>query len=967
MARNWRRLWHLSIISIILSGASVNLLSPLRAQIIPDNSLRSENSVVTPLNGQVDRIDGGLRRGSNLFHSFQEFNIREGQGAYFANPAVIENIFSRVTGSNASRLFGTLGVLGNANLFFINPNGIIFGPNARLDLRGSFVGSTASSIAFSDGIEFSATNPEAPPLLTVNVKPPIGLRFEGNPGTIINQSRATDNSGQIVGVQVEPGQTIGLIGGEIDLAGGVIKAPGGRIELGAVATGSEVSLNSANNDFSLGYEEVENFGDIQLSQQAVANTSGEGGGFIHVQGRNVHFTQGSGLVADTLGSIDGGGINISAEQFRLEDESFVSAFTFGAGKGGDVTILASKEVELIGTGFENFQQIFVVGALTGNLSPSALRNGIFTGTASIGRAGDIIISTPSLLLKEGASVLTFTSPLSEGKGGNVVVTASESVEIIGSGVNTITLGSGIAGDLTIDTKKLIVRDGAIVSTATLGEGAGGNLTVKASDSVEITSTPAGIIIPTIIVSNSIGGMGNAGNITIDTQQLMVKDGAQISAGSGSSIPLISVGGQGGNLTVKSTELVEISGISADGKFQSIVSAGTLTPSAAGNILIETGKLIVQNGGVILANSGNSFTRGDVDKGPAGNLTIKATESVEINTTTPFPRSGVSSRTESKSDGGNIVIETGKLIVQNSGVLTRTLSSGNAGDLIVIANEVELIGKRPNFAPSGLLANAESSASGNGGELSIKTERLLIRDGGAVSVVADGTGTAGNIRIETSSLTLDNGNISAQTASKTGGNIQLQVQDLLLLRRGSQISSTAGTAEAGGDGGDLTIEPNFLVAFPSENNDITANAFTGKGGSISITANGIFGIEPRIRLTPLSDITASSQFGVDGIVEINTLEIDPNRGLTNLPEEAIEVEVAKGCQAGEEQAAVEFFDIGRGGLPPSPDDPLSSETIIAPWIPLMSEREEDLEAEEERDSTALEMNIRAWLRIPCQRN
>jgi filamentous hemagglutinin family protein len=132
--------------------------------------------VVVPnvnINGiNSDRIDGGAIRGSNLFHSFQEFNIDNGSGAYFSNPESISNILSRVTGNNLSNILGTLGVLGNANLFLINPNGIVFGPNARLDVGGSFFASTADSILFENGVEFAASNPEAPPLLTINI--PIG-------------------------------------------------------------------------------------------------------------------------------------------------------------------------------------------------------------------------------------------------------------------------------------------------------------------------------------------------------------------------------------------------------------------------------------------------------------------------------------------------------------------------------------------------------------------------------------------------------------------------------------------------------------------------------------------------------------------------------------------------------------------------------------------------------------------------
>jgi large exoprotein involved in heme utilization and adhesion len=171
---------------------------------------------------------------------------------------------------------------------------------------------------------------------------------------------------------------------------------------------------------------------------------------------------------------------------------------------------------------------------------------------------------------------------------------------------------------------------------------------------------------------------------------------------------------------------------------------------------------------------------------------------------------------------------------------------------------------------------------------------------------------------------------------------LNLQDLLSLRNGSKISTTAGTAQAPGDGGNIDIETDFIVADPNENSDISANAFTGRGGQANISAEAIFGIQERDFPTPLSDITASSEFGVAGVVEIETPEVDPNRALAALPETSDEVELAQGCQAGDEQGTVAFFNLGRGGLPPTPEDPLSSETIITPWIELTSEVENDLD-------------------------
>jgi filamentous hemagglutinin family protein len=199
--------------------------SKTHAQIIPDGTLGNENSSVTPINPQLDLIEGGATRGINLFHSFQEFNISEGSAAYFANPEAIQNIFSRVTGVNPSLLLGKLGVLGNANLFFINPNGIIFGSNASLDLNGSFVGSTADGFIFPNGEMFSATDPNAPTLLTIDA-PSVSLQFESL------EAKGITNLGNL-----GTGQNLALVGGTI-VNTGQLSAPNGEISLFTIDRGN---------------------------------------------------------------------------------------------------------------------------------------------------------------------------------------------------------------------------------------------------------------------------------------------------------------------------------------------------------------------------------------------------------------------------------------------------------------------------------------------------------------------------------------------------------------------------------------------------------------------------------------------------------------------------------------------------------------------------------------------------------
>ena len=197
-------------------------------------------------------------------------------------------------------------------------------------------------------------------------------------------------------------------------------------------------------------------------------------------------------------------------------------------------------------------------------------------------------------------------------------------------------------------------------------------------------------------------------------------------------------------------------------------------------------------------------------------------------------------------------------------------------------------------------------------------------------------------------------------STDGGNIEIGLGGNLVLRDNSQITATAGTDRAGGDGGNIRINASFIIAVPQEDSDLTANAFAGDGGNITINANGILGLEFRDQQTPLSDITASSEFGQQGEVEINTSGIDPTPSLDKLPEETVEAELAQGCQAVGGQPTLEFFKVGRGGLPPSPDELFSSEIVIAEWIPL------DLAEEPNLDEIVSEAELMttAILKLPC---
>jgi large exoprotein involved in heme utilization and adhesion len=261
------------------------------------------------------------------------------------------------------------------------------------------------------------------------------------------------------------------------------------------------------------------------------------------------------------------------------------------------------------------------------------------------------------------------------------------------------------------------------------------------------------------------------------------------------------------------------------------------------------------------------------------------------------------------------------------VSTNTSSRGAAGDLTVQVNDQLFLTGRG----TGLFASTTPGSTGTGGNITIDPRLVQIEAGATIAVDSRGRGTGGNIVLQADRLVLTRqGSITAETASAQGGDMTLQVPDLLLLRNRSRISTTAGNNRTGGDGGNISFNGDFIVAVPNENSDISANAFTGRGGSVEITAQSILGIQARPQPTPLSDITASSERGVAGVVSINTPDVDPNQGLVQLPVDVTDASqlIAQTCPTGNATAnqSSEFIITGRGGLPPTPSEAVQRDAI-----------------------------------------
>jgi len=378
--------------------ASTNIT---QAQVTTDGTVNTQVNQ----NGTVSEITGGETRGDNLFHSFQDFSVQTGNEAFFDNASDISNIFSRVTGASISNIDGLIRANDSASLFLINPNGIIFGENARLDIGGSFYGSSASSILFEGG-EFSAADLDNPPLLTVNA--PIGLGFRDNPQPISNLSVADGR-----GLQVDSGQNITLVGGDILFDRGATFAAGGRIEFGGIAAEGIVSFNE---DLSLSFSEGVTLADISLTNGARINVRAENGGTITTNSQNFEVLSGSQVFA---GITSGSG---SPEN-----------------QAGNININSTDTVTIAG-------------------ELSLIANAVEQGT--IGQAGDVNITADSLVFSNGGQANSLTQ--GQGNAGNVNVTATnislENADSRGnsSGIFTTVNPSGVgdAGNISVVTNEL---------------------------------------------------------------------------------------------------------------------------------------------------------------------------------------------------------------------------------------------------------------------------------------------------------------------------------------------------------------------------------------------------------------------------------------------------------------------------------------------------------------------------------
>jgi filamentous hemagglutinin family protein len=690
-------------LTLALVVASGPVATPGWSQISPDATV---NSLVTP-NGNTLQIEGGTVAGTNLFHSFQEFSVPTGTAAFFNNPLSIENIITRVTGSKISNIDGLIRANGTANLFLLNPNGIFFGPNAQLNIGGSFLGTTASSIKFADGVEFSAIPTNSPPLLTVSV--PIGLNLGQNSGTITVRGQGNqlfDSSGLGVsrvstrntppGLQVGANQTLALIGGIINFSGGVVSTNGGgHLEVGSVSNG-QVRLNDTSTGWVGDYSAVSQFNDIHLAQQSILN-AGDSNSSIQIQGQNISLTEGSAALIHNFGTQASGGITVNARgSLNLTGNtangqvgSLIRIANFGTEQTGGIAISAAQLSLQDGARIITIGTQTPGGSITTNVSGTteisgvnpnnpALYSAITTYSFGNSNAGNITVSTGNLRILDSGEITSVA--LRAGDSGTIQVNATEQVEIAGyhpltfyeSTLSTFTQGSGKANNTVINTSRLVIQGGASLGATTVASGSAGSVEVNASESINIEGR-----------ATQGNGAGTLSRIFSNAEMLSPE--AQAIYG----LPAIPTG-NAGSLTIN-TPLLRL----ADGGAVSVKNDG---PGLAGNVQVNGNSIFLDNQSSITATtaSGNG---GDVRLNLQDNLLLRH-------------NSLISATAAGLGNGGNLSVSAPVIVgLENSDIAANAVQ-GAGGNIQISTQGIFGLEFRPQSTPeSDITASSQFGVSG----------------------------------------------------------------------------------------------------------------------------------------------------------------------------------------------------------------------------------------------------------------
>ncbi len=727
------KIWQVFMMMLLILSVVFIADCSAHAELVLDGTMGTAGALKGPAYNIPSEY--GQKAGANLFHSFQTFNINAKESATFSGPSSIQNVISRVTGGSLSRIDGKLScTIPNADLYFLNPAGVIFGADASLDISGSFHTSTANYLRLGDHERYYA-KPLAGEVLSSSAPAAFGFLTD-SPAPIKVEGKGKVDQPVNTGLSVSEGNHLSLIGGDIDINGssyfsdlkgkdipaGSLSAPGGQINLVSAASRGEAVMMASAPDISsfqkmgtirmsdLAQIEVSTFSGIGKMSTADVNAldgTGKGAGSVYIRAEQFMADK-SIIEASTIGDKSGGTVSIEADAIALKNQSHIYSDTFREGKAGDIVLSGRNN------GFATSVE------LSGN-------SNVYSNTENknaTGDAGDILVKADhvSLSAQYVCDTCVNYSEISSysktvGQGGNITIQAPESVKISGSQVwassesTAAGAGAGDAGSISIETKNFSI-DKARLSVDT-DAAKGGAISIRGmnnnpAESVQISGSE---------IFAGANGEGNAGRLFIEARNIAFTDGGVIGSQSFYT-------GKGGDVYLHALDSLDFSGQDDKG------------------------------------NPSKVYTSSEAKKEPAG-------------------------------DAGNITIEADQLsFAQGTGITASTIGPGNAGAINVTVNQLKM--------DKGSITSSTDSKEngGHAGTIDILATQIEMNNKSLISTATAGGGTAGDISLNVQNLNVNNGSsISSASSSPPdypgdAGRISIQAKDSLYLRDGTSITTEA---------------------------------------------------------------------------------------------------------------------------------------------------------------------------------
>ncbi len=839
LGRRWRV--HLASAAAGIGLLAVTLLLPdfghAQGTSITSSGLGTVVNGNTSCVGGTCNITGGARSGPNLFHSFGSFSIGAGDTANFLNttPALpTQNILSRVTGGALSQIYGTIDTssYAGANLFLLNPAGLMFGAGATLNMSGAFYASTANQINFPGG-QFTSTTTAAElanPAFSVD---PASFGFLGPPTAITVQ-----------GLQhLQSGQTVSLVGGDIEITG-TVRVPSGRVQIASVASAGEVSIGDLSPSASTQLGQVNISGGAQILATGDAASGDARGGTVLIRGGQINI---GGSTIDASGDAANGGAG-GAVVIRggslFVDSSSITVNTYTDVVDATVAI----DVQMA----EGITLTNGTGILTGIAD-------IGTQAFGAGRGGDIRLEANQLTIQNG--MLIGSSTFGAGGGGNVQLTASQ-IQIDGSSVSSSAFGDGGGGNVSLTANTLVLPDGsttggtltltnfASVGTNTFGAGRGGDVQLSGQEQVGLSGGAS-------VVSQALAD-GRGGDIVIIAGGGPGAGSIEVT-GLGSNVTSVTVGpGRGGDIRLTAGQV-------AIGDSSAVVSGSLGGEGVGGDVTVVGGTVSVTGGGSIQSLNQN-FGGG----GRGGNISVQADDSITISGQDAFGGSSlVVSLTDTAGDGGGISLKASSLKMDGGQILSSaTFGDGPGGAAGAIAIEVGQLTLNGGGLIRSFVSTTVPGVPGTAGDVTVTVA-------GQADIAGPGTGifsfasqsdpaditTPGNIVVDVSTLRLTDGALiqgGSFATDSQGGNVTVRASDSILINGGAGISSQAfnlPVGEVAVSAQQLTIDSGFIN---------TGTLGDGRAGNISVDVG-------TLTLSGGGQIASSSSFlatGAGGNVTVN---------------------------------------------------------------------------------------------------